>query len=202
MIARGPGRLLLLPLAALLATGVCQGGAARFYTTNTLTEAEPRVGGDYDALLDQVSGDFGVRSEVLEAAGQEPEYRGADTMVVPLYIPKGAVPIKVARIARSDSRDPVLEVVDLTMSPAADSVLIRRIGPVDRRRAASPPSRAAWRPPQRTRITRLTPVRRSDSPRRRVPLPSSPSSPSLPSSSSSSSSSPSPPSPRSPPLAV
>nr|WOX59764.1 receptor tyrosine kinase FGFR3A2 [Carcinus maenas] len=184
MIVRGPAGLLVLPLAALLAaTGVCRGGAARFYTTNTLTEAEPRLGGDYDALLDQMSGDFGVRSEVLEAAGQEPEYRGSDTMVVPLYIPKGAVPIKVARIARSDSRDPVLEVVDLTMSPAADSVLIRRIGPVDRRRGAPPPNRAAWRSPQRTRITRLTPVRRSDSPRRRV---SSSHTPPLSSSSSSS----------------
>ena len=41
----------------------------------------------------------------MEAAGQEPVYQGAATLVVPLYIPEGAVPISLARNPRSGSKD-------------------------------------------------------------------------------------------------
>ena len=48
-----------------------------------------------------MNGDFGIKSAIVEAAGREPEYKGSGTLVVPLYIPEGAVPIKLARIPRS-----------------------------------------------------------------------------------------------------
>ena len=56
---------------------------------------------DYDSLLEIVNGDFGVKSAVVKAATEEPIYEGSETNILPLYIPKGAIPIKLARIARS-----------------------------------------------------------------------------------------------------
>ncbi|ROT74666.1 putative flocculation protein FLO11 isoform X2 [Penaeus vannamei] len=130
--------------------------AARYVTSNGLSEAEQAPSLDYVTLLEEMSGDFGVRSDVVEAATREPEYHGAETLVVPLYIPEGAVPINLARIARSGSPDSVVELVDMKVSPSADSVLIRRLGP------ASGPRTRPRRPPQRTRVSRLPSIRRSD----------------------------------------
>ncbi|KAG7159528.1 Tyrosine kinase receptor Cad96Ca-like 2 [Homarus americanus] len=146
-------------------------------STNTLAEVDHPTPPDYGSILKGINGDFGIRSEVVEAAGKEPEYRGSETLVVPLYIPEGAVPINLARIARSGSPQPVVELLNMKVSPSADSVLIRRIGPVSGQRAPPPPRRGSWRPPQRTRISRLPPIRRSDvAGRQPIPRPTPPTS--------------------------
>ncbi|KAA0194693.1 hypothetical protein HAZT_HAZT006408 [Hyalella azteca] len=76
-----------------------------FVTSNKLGEKfqspKPAHPPDYDSLIAKVSGDFGIKSAIVRAAKQDPEYKGVETLVVPLYIPKGAVPIRLARIPRS-----------------------------------------------------------------------------------------------------
>lgn len=79
--------------------------APHFVTSNKLGEKLKRpkqsLSPDYDSLLSRVSGDFGIKSAIVRAAKNDPEYKGIETLVVPLYIPKGAVPIRLARIPRS-----------------------------------------------------------------------------------------------------
>nr|XP_053639220.1 mucin-5AC-like [Cherax quadricarinatus] len=135
-----------------------QGHGGEYFNTNTLAEVERPSPLDYESLLERIHGDFGARSDMEDQ--HEPEYEGSETLVVPLYIPEGAVPINLARIARSGSPQGVVELVNMKVSPSADSVLIRRIGPVGGR--PSLPRRSGWRPPQRTRLTRLPLIRRSD----------------------------------------
>ncbi|XP_069181416.1 LOW QUALITY PROTEIN: uncharacterized protein [Procambarus clarkii] len=143
------------------APSVADGG--EFFSTNTLAEVNHPSPLDYESLLERIHGNFGARAEVTEGEQQEPEYEGSETLVVPLYIPEGAVPINMARIARSGIPEPMVELLNMKVSPAADSVLIRRIGPVGSQGTPAPPTRRnGWRPPQRTRLTRLTPIRRSD----------------------------------------
>ncbi|KAF2359863.1 Serine-threonine/tyrosine-protein kinase catalytic domain [Trinorchestia longiramus] len=76
-----------------------------FVTSNKLGDKfqppRPSHSPDYDSLMARVSGDFGIKSAIVRAAKQDPEYKGVDTLVVPLYIPKGAVPIRLERIPRS-----------------------------------------------------------------------------------------------------
>ncbi|KAK7084948.1 hypothetical protein SK128_003296 [Halocaridina rubra] len=133
---------------------------SEFVTTNRLAESDDPPVIDYDALLEKTSGDFGIRSDIVEAAGQEPEYHGADTLVVPLYIPEGAVPINLARIARSETSDHRVELVKLEV-PHSESLLIRRIGPITGRRPPALRS-VTYRPRQRPRTGQLPPIRRSD----------------------------------------
>ncbi|CAL4128121.1 unnamed protein product, partial [Meganyctiphanes norvegica] len=95
-----------------------------------------------------MSGDFGVKSEVVAAAFKEPEYHGSDTVVVPLYIPRGAIPIRLARIARSGSPD-VFPLVDMKVSASEDSLLLRRVGSPHQGRRLPPSS--LMNPPWRSR---------------------------------------------------
>ncbi|XP_068239418.1 uncharacterized protein [Palaemon carinicauda] len=132
---------------------------SQFVTTNRLAESDAPSSPDYDSLLETLQGDFGIRSDIVEAAGKEPEYTGAETLIVPLYIPEGAVQITLPRIARSGSLEPA-EDVDLRIAPSSDSVLIRRIGTVTGRRPL-PVRRPPWRPPNRERV-RYPQFRRSD----------------------------------------
>ncbi|XP_066961167.1 uncharacterized protein [Macrobrachium rosenbergii] len=133
---------------------------SQFVTTNRLAESDSPSALDYDSLLETLQGDFGIRSDIVEAAGEEPEYRGAETLVVPLYIPEGAVQINLPRIARSGNLQPEDD-LDLRIAPSSDSVLIHRIGTVTGRRPL-PSRRPAWRPPVRARPIRLHAFRRSD----------------------------------------
>ncbi|KAK4298246.1 hypothetical protein Pmani_029396 [Petrolisthes manimaculis] len=132
-------------------------------STNTLSDTPHH--NDYDDLLARVSGNFGARSGLAAAVVEEPEYQGAATLLVPLYIPEGAVQISLARIARSgnpsltlpDSRD----LLHGPVPPGPESVLIRRIGPVGGKRPP-PPRRVGARLPQRSRLSRLPSISRSD----------------------------------------
>ena len=150
----------------------------RFVSSNGLGEvsssSEDELD-DYDYLMQKISGDFGVKSAVVVAASEEPEYKGVDTLVLPLYIPKGAVPIRLARIARSGNPDeaPISrkgDLLGLKISPTADSVLLRRVGSPGgpRIHGGSPrkrdplPQRQFWHRPVSGPSRLITQNRRSD----------------------------------------
>ena len=97
--------------------------------------------------MSTVRGDFGVKSDVVQAANRDPEYRGAETVVVPLYIPKGAIPLRLERTPRSGAHE------------RETSIRLSRIPLRQRSRIISVTSRKkiiTKRPPQRGPIT--TPI--------------------------------------------
>ena len=86
--------------------------------------------------MQQINGDFGIKSAIVVAASEEPEYKGVDTLVIPLHIPKipkGAIPIRYARIPRSGKKNeaPVPtaeEILDLTIAQSSDQLFAKRVG--------------------------------------------------------------------------
>lgn len=113
-----------------------------FVTSNVLGERSnfppnPANSPDYDSLLEIVNGDFGIKSAVVKAATEEPVYRGAETKLLPLYIPKGAIPIKLARITRSGPSAALR--IPLRRSRLPASVTGRRQGGPRRPSVVTPP---------------------------------------------------------------
>lgn len=120
-----------------------------FVTSNGLGDRNyppnPASSPDYDYLLENVNGDFGFKSSFLKAATEDPVYTGTETKLLPLYIPKGAIPIKLARITRSgsDSSGSSLR-INLRRSRLPSSITSRRQG--GPRRPNPPPAIPASTP--------------------------------------------------------